>query len=63
MKQPSNSEKRIKVANLKYQIENDTETTREVFEKFATEETDVFSKSLKDKPFFFFAKKKKRTNL
>ena len=28
--QPSNSEKRMNVANLKYQIENDTETTREV---------------------------------
>jgi len=38
--QPLNSEKRINVANLKYQIKNDTETTREVFEKFAAEKTD-----------------------
>jgi len=35
--QPLNSEKKMNVANLKYQIENDIETTREVF---ATEETD-----------------------
>ena len=27
--QPLNSEKRINVANLQYQIKNDTETTRE----------------------------------